>query len=234
MPSPEMPEMPETPAGACDAHLHVFDPRFPAEAPHAMQTGATAADYQPLQEAVRLIEEDPDLLRCVLLLLRRHSVPRRELPLPLATDYDPLYLTGIVRRCPDGSYQLHNEIYQRYLERHFSPDRVSRLLTTAGRWEEALAFTASMIASIKAEYGAGALGGITSSRCTNEETYLVQKLVRSVFGTNNVDTCARVCHSPTGYGLGQTFGTSAGGNISGASSWRKRFVRAMRASISWR
>lgn len=99
-----------------------------------------AADYQPLQEAVRLIEEDPDLLRCVLLLLRRHSVPRRELPLPLATDYDPLYLTGIVRRCPDGSYQLHNEIYQRYLERHFSPDRVSRLLTTAGRWEEALAY----------------------------------------------------------------------------------------------
>jgi formate dehydrogenase major subunit len=54
------------------------------------------------------------------------------------------------------------------------------------------------------------VGGITSSRCTNEETYLVQKLVRAAFGTNNVDTCARVCHSPTGYGLGQTFGTSAG------------------------
>ncbi|HMN80331.1 MAG TPA: formate dehydrogenase subunit alpha, partial [Burkholderiaceae bacterium] len=52
--------------------------------------------------------------------------------------------------------------------------------------------------------------GITSSRCTNEETYLVQKLVRAAFGNNNVDTCARVCHSPTGYGLGQTFGTSAG------------------------
>ncbi|TJW28619.1 MAG: formate dehydrogenase subunit alpha, partial [Mesorhizobium sp.] len=52
--------------------------------------------------------------------------------------------------------------------------------------------------------------GITSSRCTNEETYLVQKLVRQGFRNNNVDTCARVCHSPTGYGLGQTFGTSAG------------------------
>jgi formate dehydrogenase major subunit len=51
---------------------------------------------------------------------------------------------------------------------------------------------------------------ITSSRCTNEETYLVQKLTRAVFGNNNTDTCARVCHSPTGYGLGQTFGTSAG------------------------
>ena len=54
------------------------------------------------------------------------------------------------------------------------------------------------------------MGGITSSRCTNEETFLVQKLVRAGFGTNNVDTCARVCHSPTGYGLKTTFGTSAG------------------------
>ena len=49
-----------------------------------------------------------------------------------------------------------------------------------------------------------------SSRCTNEETWLVQKLVRAAFGTNNVDTCARVCHSPTGYGLKQTLGESAG------------------------
>ena len=55
-----------------------------------------------------------------------------------------------------------------------------------------------------------AVGGITSSRCTNEETFLVQKLVRAGFGNNNVDTCARVCHSPTGYGLKTTFGTSAG------------------------
>ena len=56
----------------------------------------------------------------------------------------------------------------------------------------------------------GAIGGITSSRCTNEEVYVVQKMVRAAFGNNNVDTCARVCHSPTGYGLKQTFGTSAG------------------------
>jgi formate dehydrogenase major subunit len=77
-------------------------------------------------------------------------------------------------------------------------------------WEEALAFTANRLMAIKAQYGARALGGITSSRCTNEETYLVQKLVRAGFGSNNVDTCARVCHSPTGYGLSQTFGTSAG------------------------
>lgn len=97
-----------------------------------------AAAYPPLQEAVRLIEEDPDLLICVLMLLRRPAVPRRELPLGLSSDYDPLYLTGIVRRCPDGSYQLHNELYRRFLEMHFTPNRVSRLLTTAGRWDEAI------------------------------------------------------------------------------------------------
>ncbi len=77
-------------------------------------------------------------------------------------------------------------------------------------WEEAMAFTAGKISAIKAEHGAMALGGITSSRCTNEEVYVVQKMIRSVFGANNVDTCARVCHSPTGYGLKTTFGTSAG------------------------
>ncbi|HLV28778.1 MAG TPA: formate dehydrogenase subunit alpha [Burkholderiaceae bacterium] len=77
-------------------------------------------------------------------------------------------------------------------------------------WEEAITRAASEIRRIQAKYGRGAVGGITSSRCTNEETYLVQKLVRAGFSNNNVDTCARVCHSPTGYGLGQTFGTSAG------------------------
>ncbi len=77
-------------------------------------------------------------------------------------------------------------------------------------WDDALGFAASRLQSIKAQSGARALGGITSSRCTNEETFLVQKLVRAGFGTNNVDTCARVCHSPTGYGLKTTFGTSAG------------------------
>ena len=77
-------------------------------------------------------------------------------------------------------------------------------------WDEALSFTAARLSAIKAQHGARALGGITSSRCTNEETFLVQKLVRAGFGSNNVDTCARVCHSPTGYGLKTTFGTSAG------------------------
>ena len=77
-------------------------------------------------------------------------------------------------------------------------------------WDEAFAHVASEFKRIQATYGQHAVGGITSSRCTNEETYLVQKLVRAGFGNNNVDTCARVCHSPTGYGLKATLGESAG------------------------
>ncbi|WP_432727762.1 formate dehydrogenase subunit alpha [Variovorax sp. W6] len=77
-------------------------------------------------------------------------------------------------------------------------------------WETALNYAASEFKRLQAKYGRDSIGGITSSRCTNEETYLVQKLVRAAFGNNNVDTCARVCHSPTGYGLKQTLGESAG------------------------
>ncbi|WP_444633594.1 formate dehydrogenase subunit alpha [Cupriavidus oxalaticus] len=77
-------------------------------------------------------------------------------------------------------------------------------------WEEAIGYAASEFKRIQAKHGKDSIGGIVSSRCTNEEGYLVQKLVRAAFGNNNVDTCARVCHSPTGYGLKQTLGESAG------------------------
>ncbi len=77
-------------------------------------------------------------------------------------------------------------------------------------WDEAINYAASEIKRIQAKYGKDSVGGITSSRCTNEEVYVTQKLIRAVFGNNNVDTCARVCHSPTGYGLKQTLGESAG------------------------
>ncbi|MEI9907618.1 MAG: formate dehydrogenase subunit alpha [Actinomycetota bacterium] len=77
-------------------------------------------------------------------------------------------------------------------------------------WVDAISFAATKLKEIQSKYGVDSIGGITSSRCTNEEVYVVQKMVRAAFGNNNVDTCARVCHSPTGYGLNQTFGTSAG------------------------
>lgn len=77
-------------------------------------------------------------------------------------------------------------------------------------WQEAIDHAAAEFKRIQAKAGRGAVGAITSSRCTNEEVYVVQKMVRAAFGNNNVDTCARVCHSPTGYGLKQTIGESAG------------------------
>jgi formate dehydrogenase major subunit len=77
-------------------------------------------------------------------------------------------------------------------------------------WDEAIERVASGFVALREKYGVGAIGGISSSRCTNEEVYVVQKMVRAAFGNNNIDTCARVCHSPTGYGLNHAFGTSAG------------------------
>jgi formate dehydrogenase major subunit len=77
-------------------------------------------------------------------------------------------------------------------------------------WDEAIEFAAARLKRAQAAHGRHAIGGISSSRCTNEEVFVVQKMVRAAFGNNNIDTCARVCHSPTGYGLKQTFGTSAG------------------------
>ncbi|MEN9745984.1 MAG: NAD-dependent formate dehydrogenase subunit alpha, partial [Actinomycetota bacterium] len=77
-------------------------------------------------------------------------------------------------------------------------------------FEEAIAFAAGKLQSIQSRHGKYSIGAITSSRCTNEEVFVVQKMVRAAFGNNNVDTCARVCHSPTGFGLSNAFGTSAG------------------------
>ena len=77
-------------------------------------------------------------------------------------------------------------------------------------WDEAIAYAANEFRRIQAKYGRDSVGAISSSRCTNEEVFLVQKMVRAGFGNNNIDTCARVCHSPTGFGLSKTYGTSAG------------------------
>lgn len=98
------------------------------------------------------------------------------------------------------------------------PDRILKPMVRASiedkwkevSWEEAIGHVASEFKRIQGKYGRTSVGAITSSRCTDEETFLVQKLVRAAFGNNNVDTCARVCHSPTGYGLKTTLGTSAG------------------------
>jgi formate dehydrogenase major subunit len=102
--------------------------------------------------------------------------------------------------------------YSTHRDRVMSPlirDSIDEPWRTAS-WDEAIEYTARRFQEIQKQYGRKAIGGITSSRCTNEEVFVVQKLVRAAMGNNNVDTCARVCHSPTGYGLKQTLGTSAG------------------------
>ena len=102
--------------------------------------------------------------------------------------------------------------YAQHRERILAPmirDRITEPWRAVS-WEDAIAHAARRLREIQAEHGVGSIGGITSSRCTNEEVWVIQKMVRTAFGNNNVDTCARVCHSPTGYGLKQTYGTSAG------------------------
>lgn len=79
-------------------------------------------------------------------------------------------------------------------------------------WEETFDYLAEKLTSIKNQYGADSIGGISSARCTNEENYLMQKFIRAVIGTNNIDSCARVCHSPTALGMQRTFGTGAATN----------------------
>ncbi len=128
----------------------------------------------------------------------------------------------VVRMVPDKKGKAndgHSCVKGRFAWGYAShPDRVQKPMIRAKitdpwtevSWEQAFAHAASEIRRIQAQYGRESVGGITSSRCTNEETWLVQKLVRAGFGNNNVDTCARVCHSPTGYGLKTTLGESAG------------------------
>ncbi|PPD01969.1 MAG: formate dehydrogenase subunit alpha [Hyphomicrobium sp.] len=102
--------------------------------------------------------------------------------------------------------------YATHKERMLSP-MVRDKITDPWRvvsFDEAINFAAKKFKDTQAKYGKGSIGGITSSRATNEEVYVVQRLIRAAFNNNNVDTCARVCHSPTGYGLKQTFGESAG------------------------
>jgi len=113
----------------------------------------------------------------------------------------------------------HTCLKGRYAWRFYNhPDRLRTPLIRDGErfreatWDEAYTLIAERLTAIKNQYGADAIAGISSSRCTNEENYLMQKLMRAVIGTNNIDCCARVCHSPTAYGMQQAFGTGAATN----------------------
>jgi formate dehydrogenase major subunit len=128
----------------------------------------------------------------------------------------------VVRMVPDengGANEGHSCVKGRFAWGYTThPDRVLEPMIRDSiddewktvSWDEAIAYTAAKFLEIQDRHGIDSIGGITSSRCTNEEVFAVQKFVRAAFGNNNVDTCARVCHSPTGYGLKEAFGTSAG------------------------
>lgn len=129
--------------------------------------------------------------------------------------------TRVVRMMPSkagGANEGHSCVKGRFAYGYANhPDRQLRPLVRESiedpwreaSWEEAIGRAAAGFTAIQSEHGVGAIGGISSSRCTNEDVYVVQKMVRAAFSNNNIDTCARVCHSPTGYGLNQTYGTSA-------------------------
>ena len=130
--------------------------------------------------------------------------------------------TDVVRMAPNragGANHGHACVKGRFAYGYAThPERITRPMIRASidepwqkvSWEEAIAYAAAEFRRIQARYGRTSIGAIASSRCTNEETYLVQKLVRAAFGNNNVDNCARVCHAPTGFGLKSTLGESAG------------------------
>lgn len=149
--------------------------------------------YAPLQEAVRLLEDDPDLLRCILLLLAHGPVLRSDLPLPLSPDVDPLYLTGVVEpvqadagQLRGEGYRIQNQIYRQFLAAHFHPGRVGHLLAMAGRWDAALDFLE-----------AGAREGNEQSRAD-----LLPATINSMYAAEDV---ARAAHFLT-RGLTSAFG----------------------------
>lgn len=155
-------------------------------------------DYAPLIEAVRLIEEEPDLIRCVLMLLERGTVARAELPIPLSPDLDPLFLTGVVETVIPDSYRLQNTVYHKFLEGHFTPGRVGRLLSMAGRWDLAIDYLEEGILNGDEQSRADLLPAVVNSMYAAEDLagsahFLIRGL-SAAFGVGD----ARVWYMPPG------------------------------------
>ena len=125
--------------------------------------------YAPLIEAIRLIEEDPDLLQGILQLLTKDSVPRSALPIPLSPDLDPLYLTGVVEKINQDQYRLQNSIYHQFLNLHFSPERVGRVLAMAGRWDSALDYLERSIRQGSQDFRSDLLPATINSMYASED-----------------------------------------------------------------
>jgi len=145
------------------------------------------SQYGPLLEAVRLIEDDPDLLHCVLLLLRHGSMSRAQLPLPLSPDLDPLYLTGVVEKVGDQRYRIQNIIYRQFLAQHFHPGRVGHLLAMAGRWDSAIDYLEAGIREGDEQALADLLPATINSMYASEDVgQAAHFLARGLFGAFGV------------------------------------------------
>ena len=154
------------------------------------------SQYAPLQEAVRLIEENPDLIECVLSLLGQDTVGRSRLPLPLSPDLDPLYLTGVVEKVGTEHYRLQNEIYREFLGHHFSPERVGHLFTMAGRWNKALDYLESRVEEGSIQLRSDLiLATVNSIFASTDLSHAVSYLLRCLSAAFNINE-AQVWHRP--------------------------------------
>jgi serine phosphatase RsbU (regulator of sigma subunit) len=145
--------------------------------------------YAPLVEAVRLIEEDPDLLHCILQLLEHESVPRSALALPLSPDLDPLYLTGVIEREDGDHYRLQNLIYRRFLSRHFTPGRVGHVLAMSGRWDSAIDYLESSIHQgqwqFRTDLLPATINSIYASQDLSQAVHFLRRGLAAAFGVRD-------------------------------------------------
>jgi serine phosphatase RsbU (regulator of sigma subunit) len=152
--------------------------------------------YAPLVEAIRLIEDDPDLLECILRLLQHGSVRRSELPLPLSPDLDPLYLTGVVELAGGEHYRLQNLIYHRFLTQYFTPGRVGHVLAMTGRWDAAIDYLEASILQgnrqSRNDLLPAVINSIYASQDLAQAVHFLRRGLAAGFGVRE----AQVWHSP--------------------------------------
>lgn len=157
--------------------------------------------YAPLQEAARRIEDEPELLRCVLLLLRHGTLPRSELPLSLSPDVDPLYLTGVIERLDGDRYRLRNDICRRFLAERLAPGRVGHLLTMAGEWNSAIDYLESSLAAGSQDNRADLLLATIHSMYASDDLgqaahYVLRGLLAG-FGIHEAQVWIALTHEPS-------------------------------------
>jgi serine phosphatase RsbU (regulator of sigma subunit) len=146
--------------------------------------------YAPLLEAIRLIEEDPDLMQCILMLLERQEVPRSELPLPLSPDLDPLYLTGVVEKVDGEHYRLQNLIYRQFLAKHFIPGKVGHVLAMGGRWDSAIGYLEASIqqgdSQSRTDILPATINSIYAAQDMTQAAHFLRRGLTAAFGVRQV------------------------------------------------